>query len=363
MQRTPLYELHLELGAKMVPFAGYMMPVQYPMGIMGEHLHTRASAGLFDVSHMGQLQLWGEGREAMLESLLPADVSALGEGRMKYSFFTNDDGGIRDDLMITNAGDHIYLVVNAACKEADIALLENALNPGLRLERIEKHALIALQGPKAAEVLSGYASEVSAMPFMSSRLLRLAGLECRVSRSGYTGEDGFEISLPADGSAEFAKSLLEHEEVQPIGLGARDTLRLEAGLPLYGSDLDETTTPNEAGLMWAVPKSRRESGGFPGAGVIADQLVQGTPRKRVGLRPEGRAPVRDGVEILGEGGRKIGVVTSGGFSPSLGAPIAMAYIECGSAGLGNHVFALLRGKQLPCNVVKLPFVPQNYYRG
>lgn len=363
LKKTPLYDLHVELGAKLVPFAGYEMPVQYPSGITMEHLHTRKAAGLFDVSHMGQVRIEGEGREAALETLVPTDVTAIAEGGVKYSLFTNDEGGILDDLMISNAGDHLYLVVNAACKDQDIPLLRSALSPRQSLNEIDDHALIALQGPKAVEVLSRFAPSLAQMPFMSTAMVDLAGLWCRASRSGYTGEDGFEISVPVEGALEFARTLLADENVEPIGLGARDTLRLEAGLPLYGNDLDGTTTPNEAGLLWAVSKSRRETGSYPGADIIRAQIAEGAPRKRVGLKPEGRAPVRAGAEVVDGDGGKLGLVTSGGFSPSLGGPIAMAYVERAQALADNHVFALVRGKPLPCTIVKLPFVQQNYYRG
>ncbi len=363
LKRTPLYDLHVELGAKLVPFAGYEMPVQYPSGITTEHLHTRKAAGLFDVSHMGQVRIDGEGREAALETLVPTDVAAIPEGGVKYSLFTNDQGGILDDLMISNAGDNLYLVVNAACKDQDIPLLRSALSPQQSLSEIDDHALIALQGPKAVGVLSRFAPSLARMPFMTTTMVDLAGLWCRASRSGYTGEDGFEISVPVDGALEFARTLLADEDVEPIGLGARDTLRLEAGLPLYGNDLDGTTTPNEAGLLWAVSKSRRETGGYPGADVIRAQITEGAPRKRVGLKPEGRAPVRGGAEVIDGEGRKLGLVTSGGYSPSLGGPVAMAYMERTEALAGDQVFALVRGKPLPCTIVKLPFVQQNYYRG
>ena len=363
LKRTPLFDLHVELGAKMVPFAGYEMPVQYPAGIKAEHLHTRAAAGLFDVSHMGQVTIAGPGREAALESLVPTDVGAIAAGGIRYSFFTNEAGGILDDLMISNAGDYLYVVVNAACKDQDIPLLRSALSGEQRLEEIEDHALLALQGPKAAEVLARRAPEVATMSFMATAMVSIDGAACRVSRSGYSGEDGYEISVPASAAADFARALLAEPEVEAIGLGARDTLRLEAGLPLYGNDLDAGTSPIEAGLTWAVSKSRRETGGYPGAEIIRRHIAEGAPRKRVGLQPEGRAPIRAGAEVEDGEGRQIGQVTSGTFSPSLGRPIAMAYLEKSQAVVDNQVFAQVRGKPLPCHVVRLPFVAQNYYRG
>lgn len=361
--RTPLYKLHLELGAKMVPFAGFALPLNYPAGIKAEHLHTRAAAGLFDVSHMGQLRLEGERRAGALETLVPVDVAGIAEGRMRYGFFTNHSGGILDDLMIANAGDHLYVVVNASRKAEDIAHLSAGLGEGARLHELTDRALLALQGPKAAEVLARVAPEVAEMAFMSTRVVRLDGVDCRLSRSGYSGEDGYEISVPADAAEALARRLLAFGEVLAIGLGARDTLRLEAGLPLYGQDLDESTSPVEAGLTWAIGKRRREEGGFLGAEAVLGQIRDGATRKRVGLAPEGRAPVREGAEVADEEGRRIGQVTSGAFSPSLGRPIAMAYLEAERTQAETRVFALVRGKPLPCLVVKLPFVRHNYYRG
>lgn len=362
LNQTALYDLHLALGAKMVPFAGYAMPVQYGDGIKAEHLHTRSAAGLFDVSHMGQLRIDGDDRVFFLESLTPAELRGLGEDRTRYTLFTNAEGGILDDLMVTNAVDHFYLVVNAARFDEDLAHLRAHLPAGVTLAPIEAVALIALQGPKAAPVLERLKAGIGTMPFMSSRLVELDGISCRVSRCGYTGEDGYEISV-AHGAAEaLARRLLAEEEVMPIGLGARDTLRLEAGLPLYGQDLTPDITPVEAGLTWAVGKRRREEGGFPGSSKILRQIREGAPRKRVGLRPEGRAPVREGAEVSDSAGRPLGWVSSGGFSPSLAAPVAMAYLETDFARLDANVSAVVRGKPLPCRVVGLPFVPHNYYR-
>jgi aminomethyltransferase len=363
LARTPLHELHLELGARMVPFAGYALPLNYTAGIKVEHLYTRVAAGLFDVSHMGQLRLDGVHRVAALEALVPVDVAGLAEGRVRYGFFTNDVGGILDDLLIANAGDHLYVVVNAARKAEDIAHLRDGLGGGTTLRELDDRAMLALQGPKASAVLARLEPALAEMAFMSTRTARLDGVACRVSRSGYSGEDGYEIAVPAEAAETLARRLLAFEEVAAIGLGARDTLRLEAGLPLYGHDLSETTTPAEADLTWAIGKRRREEGGFPGEDVIVPQIREGVTRKRVGLVPEGRAPVREGAEVLDDAGRRVGRVTSGAFSPSLGRPIAMAYVESDCARPETRVFAQVRGKPLPCLVVKLPFVRHNFYRG
>ncbi|GHG93543.1 glycine cleavage system aminomethyltransferase GcvT [Pseudodonghicola xiamenensis] len=369
--RTPLFDLHLELGGKMVPFADYEMPVQYPAGIMAEHNHTRAKAGLFDVSHMGQVILRGADVAAVaaaLETLIPMDVLDLPEGRQRYGLFLNDAGGILDDLMFANRGDHLFLVVNAACKAQDVAHLKAALEPAVTVEEITDRALMALQGPMAEAVLTEFAPEVAQMRFMDVRTLDLDGVEAWVSRSGYTGEDGFEISVPADRAEELARRLLAHDAVAPIGLGARDSLRLEAGLCLYGHDIDQGTLPGEAGLGWAIQKVRRSGGarqgGFPGADAVLAQLADGPARKRVGLRPEGRAPMREGVEIFAEaeGGAPVGRVTSGGFGPSVGAPVAMGYVPADLAAAGTPLFGEVRGKRLPLTVAPLPFVPANFKR-
>ncbi|SME94465.1 aminomethyltransferase [Tistlia consotensis] len=362
LRRTPLYELHRALGARLVPFAGYEMPVQYPAGILKEHLQCREQAALFDVSHMGQVRLEGPGAAAALEGLAPLDAQGLPEGRTRYSFFTNAAGGILDDFMTSNAGDHLFLVVNAACKAADVARLEAALPAGTRCALLEDRALLALQGPRAAAVLARLAPEVAGLRFMDSRELELAGLPARVSRSGYTGEDGFEISLPADSAAAFAERLLGEPEVAPAGLGARDSLRLEAGLCLYGHDLDETTTPIEAGLAWAIGKRRRAEGGFPGAEIIRRQLAEGPARKRIGLLPEGRAPLREGLELADGTGHKVGRITSGGFAPSLGRPVAMGYVEAALADPGVALTAELRGKPTALTVAAMPFVKHGYKR-
>ncbi len=362
LRRTGLYDLHVRLGGKMVPFAGYEMPVQYPMGVMKEHLHTRAAAGLFDVSHMGQVILGGPDVAAALEALVPVDVLGLAEGRQRYALFTDENGGILDDLMVTNRGDHLFLVVNAACKAGDIAHLRAGL-PGIEVEEITDRALIALQGPAAEAALAGLIPGVAAMRFMDHQVFG----EIWVSRSGYTGEDGFEVSIPEAQAVAFAEELLAMPEVAPIGLGARDSLRLEAGLCLYGHDIDTTTTPVEAGLTWAIQKVRRpggaRAGGYPGAAVIGQHLAEGAARRRMGLRPETRAPMREGTEIFAapEGGDPIGRVTSGGFGPSLEAPMAMAYLPA-DLPEGATVYGELRGKRLPARVAPMPFVPATYKR-
>lgn len=367
LKQTPLHGLHLELGGRMVPFAGYAMPVQYPAGIMAEHQQTRSAAGLFDVSHMGQVTLSdggdGSAAAAALEALVPADVQGLAPGRSRYSFFTNDAGGILDDLMITRRPDGLFLVVNAACKDADLAHLQAGLAGKAEVRMDETAGLLALQGPAAAAVLSRLAPEVAEMSFMTQIEVVLEGAPCRVSRSGYTGEDGYEIAVPGAAAEALARRLLAEPEVEAIGLGARDSLRLEAGLCLYGHDIDATTTPVEAGLTWAIQKRRREDGGFPGAEVVQRQLAEGPARRRVGLRPEGRAPVREGAELQDGQGVAVGRVTSGGFGPSVGAPVAMGYLEAGLAAPETAVTALVRGRELPCRVAKLPFAPHRYHRG
>ncbi|MGC6476149.1 MAG: glycine cleavage system aminomethyltransferase GcvT [Parvibaculales bacterium] len=368
--RTPLYDLHLELGAKMVPFAGYEMPVQYPLGVMGEHLHTRSQAGLFDVSHMGQARLvpLNDDTDAgqIFEQLVPAGLTTLKEGRIRYSQLTNQEGGILDDLMVTRFGQTLWLVVNAACKEADYAHIQAALAGQANLE-IETRGLLALQGPKAATVLAKLFPQVADMPFMSACYVDWQvgsqKAELLISRCGYTGEDGFEISLPENLSVAFAQTLLADDAVAMIGLGARDSLRLEAGLCLYGHDIDTTTTPAQADLMWSIPKRRLEAADFPGAEVINQQITEKIGRKRVGIAPEGRAPAREGALIQALDGQEIGVVTSGGFSPSLKAPIAMGYVAAEQSAIGTQVQLIVRGKALPAKITALPFVPQNYYRG
>ena len=365
---TPLHDLHLTLGARMAPFAGYDMPIQYPSGVLAEHLHTRAQAGLFDVSHMGQAILRGPHAAARLEALVPGDLLALAQGRIRYTQFLNQDGGILDDLMVTrlppaaNGDERLFLVVNAACKTQDFARLRAAL-PDLTLDVLDDRALLALQGPQAAAVLAAVAPGFADMPFMSLREGRLGAVPLMVSRSGYTGEDGYEISLPASEAMGFARLLLADPQVWPIGLGARDSLRLEAGLCLYGHDLDETTSPVEAALVWSISRRRRNEGGFPGADRIQRELREGPARLRVGLLPEGRAPAREGTLITDEAGAPIGVVTSGGFGPSLNGPLAMGYVAASHAALDTHLRLVVRGRPLPARVVALPFGPNHFYRG
>jgi len=363
LQKTPLHALHVALGARMVPFAGYEMPVQYPTGIVAEHLHTRSQAGLFDVSHMGQVRLDGAGSAQALERLVPGDIQALKPDRMRYTLLTNASGGILDDLMVTNLGDHLHLVVNAACKLADVEHLKRELEPAVTVTPLLDRALLALQGPAAVAVLGRLAPEVEAMSFMTAATHKLADIPCLICRSGYTGEDGFEISLNAEAAERLARRLLAEPEVKPIGLGARDTLRLEAGLCLYGHDIDTSTTPVEADLGFALAKRRRASGGFLGADVILRQLREGARRKRVGIRPEGRAPARDGTEIRDTSGGTIGKITSGGFGPSIDGPIAMGYVASAHAAIGTTVSLMVRGTPRPARIVPLPFVPHRYHRG
>ena len=366
-RKTPLYDLHVALGARMVEFAGYYLPVQYPDGIIHEHQHTRTAAGLFDVSHMGQVRVSGEGAARALESLIPMDVVGLENGHMRYGLFTDADGGILDDLIVANAGTHFLLVVNAACKVNDIARMRAAFGDRCQVDELEHRALLALQGPAARDVLVTMAPEIADMTFMTMTQLELAGIPCGLSCSGYSGEDGFEISV-ADGDAErLAKMLLANDAVAPVGLGARDSLRLEAGLSLYGQDLDEHTTPVEAGLTWTIAKVRRSggerAGGFPGEERIFAQLADGASRRLVGLRPQGRAPVRAGADLLDTDGTAIGSVTSGGFGPTLGAPVAMGYVASDHGKSGTIVQAVVRARHLPTEVVRLPFVERRYYRG
>ncbi|GAA4227646.1 aminomethyltransferase [Sagittula marina] len=364
LQETVLNGLHRALGAKMVPFAGYDMPVQYGLGVMKEHLHTRAHAGLFDVSHMGQVVLRGDGLDDALEHLVPVDVAGLPVDRQRYGFLMNAEGGIEDDLMIARRADHLFIVVNAACKSADIALLRAALEPKDITVEVLDRALIALQGPSAEDVLAELAPEVRAMRFMDVATVTLDGAEAWVSRSGYTGEDGYEISVPNAAAEALAKRLLSDDRVEAIGLGARDSLRLEAGLCLYGSDIDSTTSPVEAGLTWAMGKRRRAEGGFIGADIVQAQLADGVARKRVGLRPEGRAPMRAGVLLFdaAEGGAQVGEVTSGGFGPTVGGPVAMGYVAVESAATDTRLWGEVRGKRMAVDVVSLPFVPNGFKR-
>ncbi|CCN73361.1 Aminomethyltransferase [Vibrio nigripulchritudo SFn118] len=366
--KTPLHALHVEVGAKMVPFAGYDMPVQYPLGVKKEHLHTRDAAGLFDVSHMGQLRLHGADAAKALEALVPVDIVDLPVGNQRYAFFTNEEGGIMDDLMVANFGDHLFVVVNAACKEQDIAHLRANLPASVEMEVIEDRALLALQGPKAAAVLARLAPEVSDMVFMDAREIEILGEKCLVSRSGYTGEDGYEISVSEGKAEELARALTDFEEVEWIGLGARDSLRLECGLCLYGHDLDTTTTPVEASLLWGIQKVRRtdgeRAGGFPGADIILEQIAtKNVSRKRIGLVGQTKAPVREGAKLFDADDNEIGIVTSGTAGPTAGKPVSMGYVKTEFAAVGTEVFAEVRGKKLAMTVEKMPFVPQRYYRG
>ncbi len=365
--QTPLHALHVALGARMAPFASYSMPIQYRSGIIREHTHTRTGAGLFDVSHMGQVRLAGGGAAAALETLTPADIVELPDGRQRYALLTNDAGGVRDDFMVARLGEHLLIVVNAACKQDDIEHLRGRIGERCSIEVLDDRALLALQGPAAALVLGRLARETAALGFMQVARMSLAGSECIVSRSGYTGEDGFEISVAADRAETLAHQLLGHEEVEPIGLGARDSLRLEAGLCLYGQDLDRSTTPVEAGLTWTVAKTRRaggaRAGGYPGAGVIDRELAAGAARRRVALLPRSRVPLRGGAVLQSHDGAIAGQVTSGGFGPTLGAPIAMGYVEAGLARAGTMLSATVRGKTLPVEVAKLPVVPHGFVRG
>jgi aminomethyltransferase len=370
LRRTPLYQLHLDLGAKMVPFAGYEMPVNYRLGILKEHLHTRTKAGLFDVSHMGQALLVGRDHATTamaLEQLVPADLLNLAPGQQRYSQLLNEEGGIIDDLMLTRPAaavdnGRLFLVVNASRQEVDYAHLRAQLPAGVKLEPATERALLALQGPTALEVIKALSPAAAALAFMTGADARLGGIDCHVSRSGYTGEDGFEISVASARARELALLLLEHDGVEPIGLGARDSLRLEAGLCLYGHDIDETTSPVEAGLAWSIQKRRRGDANFPGAQRILEELSNGARRRRVGIRPDGRAPAREGTEILALLGERLGAVTSGGFGPSVNAPIAMGYVPQGRAAPGTPVNLMVRGKALGASVAPLPFVPHRYAR-
>jgi aminomethyltransferase len=347
----------------MVPFAGYEMPVHYPRGILAEHLHTRSQAGLFDVSHMGQIRLSGADPFVALEALVPGDLRALAPLRMRYTLFLNEAGGILDDLMVTRLGTGLFLVVNAARKNADLAHLRDRLNPTTAIEPLADRALLALQGPAAASVLSRLISGVAELSFLTAAEITVNGRHLLVTRSGYTGEDGFEISLPASESEGFARRLIAEPEVLLIGLGARDSLRLEAGLCLYGHDIGEGTTPIEADLAWTIGKRRRAEGGFPGAAIVLRQLAEGAPRKRVGIRPEGRAPAREDTEIGDRAGNTVGHVTSGGFGPSVGGPVAMGYVASTHAAEGTALELLVRGVPRPARVTGLPFIPTRYYRG
>ena len=367
LSRTPLHALHLELGAKMVEFAGYDMPVSYPAGILKEHRHCRESAALFDVSHMGQLRLVGDDAAKALETLVPMDVIDLAVGKQRYAFFTNPSGGILDDLMITRREDHLFLIVNAASKAADTRHLVTNIGHRCTVQPLPDRALLALQGPQAAKALARLNPAVTVLTFMTGTSVTLAGAECFITRSGYTGEDGYEISVPGDQAEALARALLALPEVKPAGLGARDTLRLEAGLCLYGHDINETTTPIEAGLNWAIQKVRRPGGarhgGYPGAAVVDAQLTTAPSTKRVGLLGLERVPVREGAVIVDAHGRKLGHVTSGTLSPTVNEPIAMAYLAANHALPHHEVYAEVRGKRQPMRVSPMPFTPHRYFRG
>ena len=364
---TPLHALHLELGAKMVPFAGYDMPVSYPAGILSEHRHCRESAALFDVSHMGQVRLLGADAAPALESLMPVDVMGLAVGKQRYGLFTNASGGILDDLMFTRREEDLFLVVNAGCKQADIQHLVTHIGHRCSVQPLPERALLALQGPKAITALARLNPEVQKLTFMTGMHAMLAGAECFLTRSGYTGEDGFEISVPQTQAEGLARALLEQPEVKPAGLGARDTLRLEAGMCLYGHDINDQTTPIEAGLNWAIQKVRREggerAGGYPGADTIAGQLARGATNKRVGLLGLERVPVREGAPLVDANGHSVGTVTSGTMSPTLNKPIALAYVAADHAAPLHEVYAEVRGKRQPMRVTALPFTPHRYVRG
>ena len=362
LKTVPLDAWHRALGARMVAFAGYAMPVQY-QGVLAEHLHCRAQAALFDVSHMGQATLTGATAAAALERLVPGDMVGLKPGRQRYTLLTNEAGGILDDLMVANLGEErLFLVVNASRKDIDFTHIAASLPSGVQLQPHEDRALLALQGPAAAAVIGRLAPEAAQLPFMGVTAVMLAGIACLVSRSGYTGEDGFEISIPADSAQVVAQRIMDQPEVAPAGLGARDSLRLEAGLCLYGNDIDELTTPIEADLAWVIAKRRRAAWDFPGAAAIRDQLERGAARRRVGIRPDGRAPARALTEIVAEDRTEAGTVTSGGFSPSLSAPIAMGYVRKDLAANGTALHLMVRGRPLPARVVPMPFVPHRYAR-
>ncbi|MEM7069584.1 MAG: glycine cleavage system aminomethyltransferase GcvT [Pseudomonadota bacterium] len=359
--RTPLYDLHQELGGKMVEFAGWELPIQYPSGLMAEHKQCREKAALFDVSHMAQVELHGEDAAKKLETLVPSAISTVNPGNARYTFFTNEDGGIMDDLIVSNAGDYLFVVVNASMRGQDIPHMRDHLD-GIEVREITDRALIAIQGPAAESVVATHCPEAAELIFMQTTIADIMGAQCRVSRLGYTGEDGYEISIPQDKALEITNAFLAHEDCEPAGLGARDSLRLEAGLCLYGNDIDHTTSPIEASLIWAIQKARREDGGFPGAARIQKEIADGPSKKLVGIKPEGRAPARAGVEIMNADGKKIGEITSGGFGPTVGGPVAMGYVSIEHAKAGESVNLDIRGKSHPATVTKLPFVTQNYKR-
>ena len=359
---TPLYDLHVELGGKIVDFAGWSLPVHYPAGIMNEHRHCREKAGLFDVSHMGQVIIRGQDADNAFERLVPGNIIGLKAGHARYTTFTNEQGGVLDDLIVSRIENDLFVVVNAGCRDADIAHMRAHLEPAFEVEELTEQALLALQGPDAIEVLAEHAPAAQGLSFMQTAETTLKGIPIRLSRLGYTGEDGFEISVASEDAPELARHLLRDERVMPIGLGARDSLRLEAGLCLYGHELNEKTTPIEAGLAWSIGKRRREEGGFPGADVIKAELENGPAKTLVGIRPEGRAPAREGTEIQDADGKAIGLVTSGGFGPTIGAPVSIGYVPPAFKEPGSEVTLLVRGKAQPARIAKLPFTPHRYQR-
>lgn len=362
LKRTPLHSLHCDLGGRMVPFAGYEMPVQYE-GIIAEHQYARSHAVLFDVSHMGQARLRGDNPGAAIETLVPGAIADLPEGKMRYTLLLNEAGGVIDDLMVAQRGDHLFLVVNAACKEGDFAHIGERLAGRAELEILSDRALLAVQGPSAATALAYFAPTCADMAFMTVQSVDVAGIDCEITRSGYTGEDGFEISVPETAAADLARALLEHPEVKPAGLGARDSLRLEAGLCLYGSDIDETTTPVEAALTWTINKRRREEANFPGAAIILEQIANGVARKRIGIKPDGKAPARAHTEITDAGGTVIGEITSGGYGPTVGGPVAMGYVKPGFTEPGTPLQLMVRGRAMAAQVAKMPFAEHRYFKG
>ena len=361
VKRTPLYDLHVELGGKMVDFAGWEMPVQYPAGIMAEHTQCRTQAALFDVSHMGQVILTGDEVALKLESLVPAALDELRIGKARYTFFTNPDGGIMDDLIVSNAGDHLFIVVNASMRYQDVPYMRENLQ-GVEVIEVFDRALIAVQGPMAEDVVGTHCPEITELKFMETTLAEIDGTECRISRLGYTGEDGYEISIPEDEVDRISRLMLSHPKCAPAGLGARDSLRMEAGLCLYGNDINPSTSPIEAGLKWAIPKLRRSAGGFPGADRILNEFKNGPSRKLVGIKPSGRAPARAGVEIHDMKGNTVGAITSGGFGPTVSGPVAMGYVSLPFANEGTQIQLIIRGKPQPAEVCAMPFITPNYKR-
>ena len=367
LKQTPLHAMHVRLGARMVPFAGYDMPVQYPLGVMKEHLHTREFAGMFDVSHMGQVELHGSDAAAALECLCPQDFIGLAPGKQRYGFFTNEVGGILDDLMVFNAGTHLHVVVNAACKDVDIAHLRNHIGHRCEIRVRDDLALVALQGPRAVAALANAAPEISALTFMTGGNFTVFGIPCQITRSGYTGEDGCELSIPAAQIEHFCQLISQNSDVKMIGLGARDSLRLEAGLCLYGHDIDTTTTPVEANLNWAMQKVRKPGGAragvYPGASFIEDHITNGAPRVRVGIAPQTKVPVREGATLHNANGKQVGIVTSGGFGPTANVPVAMGYVNTLHAAVGTELNAMVRDKPVPVKVAAMPFAVHRYFRG